>query len=533
MDSPIKSWFKKVFSRDINLTQRGFLYFLVALIFYLNSIMFIIISFVNFDPIQINPELGLTFLISTILMFIFGGLIVDKFKNRMKLALISGIFQIIGLILFFFYGTFLSIVGIIGFAIMVFSSGIILIDWSTIITHETTILNRGRILGYLFFIASIISLSTIILIELLSSILIYGNIIALIIIQLVLFFIMIDIEKKYSYIETKERLASDLKFKNIISKKAIKGYLIAFLVLGIILGNAFPVGVDVYIEPLILIVIGLFFLILSGVLLDNQGRKWSFVGGIFILSSVIIFSNIFSDYYLSIFFGVSISIIIISLLTFIGDFSTKRNTLKYRGRISGIFLLLVFIGILCGITIRVFLTQIYYSDTKGLSWVPNLINGINSFLLVGILVWIMPLPEILSAKESDWQKSLRNMYVFNRDSTCLYAKNFISKDESLKLPSEDLITGGLAGILTLISEITNEKKNLRIIDKDKIKIYFSYGKSIIVALTSTNYLPILFKKLLIFTKAFERKFDFDLTHFAGKINVFLDGTEPLLTRYFS
>ena len=144
----------------------------------------------------------------------------------------------------------------------------------------------------------------------------------------------------------------------------------------------------------------------------------------------------------------------------------------------------------------------------------------------------MPLPEILSAKESDWQNTLRNIYVFNKDSTCLYAKSFLSKDESLDLPSEDLITGGLAGILTLISEITNEKKHLRIIDKDKIKIYFSYGKSIIIALTSTHYLPILFKKMLIFSKAFERKFEFDLVHFSGQINAFLDGTEPLITRYF-
>ena len=110
----IKSWVKKIFTRDVDLTTRGFLYFLVALIFYLNSIIFIFISFVSFDPIQINPELGITFVISIILMFIFGGLIVDKFKNRMKLALISGLMEIIGLVLFSFYGSFLNIVGIIG-----------------------------------------------------------------------------------------------------------------------------------------------------------------------------------------------------------------------------------------------------------------------------------------------------------------------------------------------------------------------------------------------------------------------------------
>ena len=190
-------------------------------------------------------------------------------------------------------------------------------------------------------------------------------------------------------------------------------------------------------------------------------------------------------------------------------------------------------GFIAGFILRyVTLNLVYQANPSLWFWLPDVINGVNSLLLIILLVWIMPLPEILSAKEADWKASLRNLYVFNKDSICLYTKSYLHEEDMLDLPSEDLITGGLTGIITLISEITNEKKHLRIIDKDRVKIYFSYGKNIIVALISTKFLPILFKKLEQFTKAFERKFDTDLEAFAGKINVFLNNTDALLGRYF-
>ncbi|MGV9173849.1 MAG: hypothetical protein ACOC35_14975, partial [Promethearchaeia archaeon] len=211
---------------------------------------------------------------------------------------------------------------------------------------------------------------------------------------------------------------------------------------------------------------------------------------------------------------------------------TERNTIKYRGRIPSLFLFFLFGGFFIGILTKYILNQVYLENQALLSWFPALINGINSFLLVVLLVWIMPLPEILSAKESDWAESLRNLYVFNKNSICLYTKNFLSDDYDLELPSEDLVTGGLTGILALISEITNEKKNLRIIDKDKVKIYFAYGKNVIVSLISTRYLPILFKKLEIFTKAFENEFEEELLNFTGRINVFKQKADSLVSKYF-
>lgn len=536
----MKNWIKKVFSRDVSITRRGFLYFIVATTFYLNSILFCVFLFINIDPIQYEPELAITFVISVIIMFVSAGYIVDKFKNRMKLLVISAMGQIIGFIIMFIsiFVDIIIIFRIIGFSIAVFFSGVFLIDLLTIITHETTILNRGRIFGYLFFLASIFTLFFRILINIISNLIFGGDFIIFLIIQTFLFVILIDIAKKYSYIETDERLKSDFKFRELFLKKSIIGYIVAYAIIGAILGTYFPITEDVYIEPNIFIIpitfiiTLLIFSLICGLLLDNQGRKWSIVGGILILSSVIIFSSVFKQRHLAVFFGVSIPIIAIGIFTITGDISTERNTIKYRGRISAFFLLSVFIGILIGIVAKLFLLYVFVLYPTVFYWIPDFILGITSFLLVLLLVWMMPLPEILRSKESDWAKTLRNIYVFNKASICLFTKDFIPKGKSKTLLSEDLIAGSLSGILSLISEITNEKKDLRFIDKDAIKIYFSYGKSIIVSLTSTKYLPILFKKMEILTKAFERKFESDLNRFSGKTNVFLKNADSLISRYF-
>ena len=174
--------------------------------------------------------------------------------------------------------------------------------------------------------------------------------------------------------------------------------------------------------------------------------------------------------------------------------------------------------------------MLYLSDPIPLFWIPPYLQGLSPFLLIVTLVWISNLPEILSYKEADWAESLISLYVFNSSAVCLYTKNF-KPEQKPNIPNEDLITGGFTGIIGLISEITNQNKNLNIIDKEGVKIYFSYGKSIISALISTKYLPVLSKKLDIFTKSFEREFASELAHFTGKINPFYDA-KRLIYRYF-
>jgi MFS family permease len=514
--------FRRLFIRDLSITRRGFLYFLICFFFSTISLNFIVVHILEFSLHELLYNgLGLTFILAIFFTIVFAGFIVDKIKDRVRLLLIISPINIIGLILVIF-GDFFQYVGL---SLMILSTGLFIIDLLTIYIHESNILNRGRLLGYLFFISFIVS-HLIILITL-------GNTIIIIIIESFLLISIYYISKNYIYRENEERLKSSKHFFQILTGTYhILGYLLVFLIFGFILGNAFSTYGELIISPFIFVPLFMLLFIIFGVALDNFGRKWTFSAGLLIISSIFLFAGIIQNpiIYNSIFFGVSIPIIFIILFTLSADFSTERSAIKYRARMICSFLLVFMMGLIAGVIIHFTLNQVYLSNQSFFYWIPFYLQGLSPFLLIVTLIWIGSLPEILSYKEADWADSLQSLYVFNSAAVCLYTKDF-KPDQKKKIPSEDLITGGFTGIIGLISEITDQYKNLNIIDKEGVKIYFSYGKSVISALISTKDLPVLSKKLDIFTKSFEQQFAYELAHFTGKINPFSDA-KKLIYRYF-
>jgi hypothetical protein len=97
---------------------------------------------------------------------------------------------------------------------------------------------------------------------------------------------------------------------------------------------------------------------------------------------------------------------------------------------------------------------------------------------------------------------------------------------------EDLISGALSGVLTIINEITRSKKRLRKIEKEGTTLYFSYGKYHVVCLIANTDLPILIKKLDEFSKDFEKRFNKDLKNFVGDLRPF-GPTKYMVKRKFS
>ncbi|TXT63970.1 MAG: conserved membrane protein of unknown function [Promethearchaeota archaeon] len=518
MESSISYWFRKVFVRDVDLSKRGFFYFFIGFSHWIFILDFILSHFISFNTDEMFSLVNIVAIIVFILTFALAGFLVDKIKRRMRfLVILSSLISLSAVLLFYDE----LVYTIFPISSLLFASGIYLIDLLTVFTHETTILNRGRLLSYLLIISFIISHLLIVLINL--------DIMAFVIINITFLAIEFAISRVYSYVETEERLTSDHSFKEILLEKSHLGYLLAFLSLGYTIGNAFEFNAPLFTNPffffsLLLVAVGI-----TGIFLDNMGRKWSFSAAILIISILIIFSGILRPIFSTIFLPLALPIALILLFAFTGDFSTERNTLKYRGAISSIFLFCAISGFLGGIFIKIIALQTFLAHPD-LWWIPELTKAINTLLLIIILVWIMPLPEILSSKESIWADALRNLYVFNRNSLCIYSKTFDSRNQSAL--SEDLITGGLSGILKLISEITNERKNLRIIDKDQVKLYFEYGRYTVLALTADRYLPILFKKMEIFLKRFEHEFEKELENFHGETSQFSSKTELLVNRYF-
>jgi len=458
-----------------------------------------------------------------IVSLIIAGFIVDIFKNRMLLSFISSLFVIVGLIFTLFTINALEIIGLM---IIFVSTSILIIDMHSILVHESTILNRGRLTSYLF-LFSIIIASSILLISLLNIVIILGILTTIICINI--FYII----KEYSYIETDERLSSDLSFKQYLFQPPVKGYLIVFLLLSIIIGFSCPVLLPLSLEPLTLSIILLGFLIYFGILLDNRGRKWTYTAGLLTLMILFLFKDIYfvEIFYDEFFLGITIPLVFTLMFTFAGDFATERNKIKYRARTLSILLIILILGFICGMLFNGFLSLLNTLYPQ-IIWFSTLLNILSFVLIIISLVWMMPLLEILSAKETDWAETIKNIYIFNKDSICLFNKDFNISYNGDDTICEDLVTSGFTGIMGLISEITNEQKDLRIIDKEEVKIYFTYGKYVNIALISTKFLPILFKKMQIFMKAFEKRFEAELKDFNGNINVFLKETNHIIQKYF-
>jgi hypothetical protein len=89
----------------------------------------------------------------------------------------------------------------------------------------------------------------------------------------------------------------------------------------------------------------------------------------------------------------------------------------------------------------------------------------------------------------------------------------------------------LSGIISIISEITRSKRQLRQIQKEEVNLLFTYGKYHIVALMTSMELPVLFKKLDEFSREFEREFAKELKNFKGNVSKF-NPTKFLVVKYF-
>jgi len=530
----IKQWFNKVFTRDINIPRKTFFYLLfslLAIMLILEGLVFKYMSMIQ-DLAVIGLELY-TFVIALGISFLISGKLVDLVKRRTTYYNLMLLICAIGLLISAIPENLLNYIGLL---IVLLAFPQLIIVWFTILVHETNILNRGRISTYLLIPSfSLGAISTVfVLIDLLY--IFFG------ILEFSLFFVILWYSRSYKYIETKERLKSNKNYTSIIFEKHFFRYASSFFMLSFILGDLFA-RFRFDIEFPIFLIVSCLYLIAAGCFLDNFGRKMSIVLGILILSFFLISYGSFVNapfifgiprtIFLSIHYGLSIGPLILAIFTIAGDFSTERGNLKYRGRINGTFMLTFFLGAIIGFIFSKLIEVLPYIE----NFIPNFSNLLNSFILVILLVWMMGMKEFLVSKEKEWAHTLNNLLVFSKNGVCLYNHNFQKKEkvgnkEDETPFDEDLVSGALTGIITIISEITHSKKQLRKIDKEGGFLLFGYGKYHVVALIASMELPVLFKKIDEFSREFENIFLKELRTFQGNVNRFVP-TKYLIKKYFS
>ncbi|MFX1365464.1 MAG: hypothetical protein ACFFCE_08595 [Promethearchaeota archaeon] len=534
----LKNWFSRTFTRDINLSKDTLIY----LFFSMLSITIVAEAFLFEYTISTGGVLhvGLevyALLIILAISFLISGIIVDFIKNRTNYFNITLMVCIIGLFIsaipemvFYYFGLLIVLLTVPQLVIL----------WFTFFVHETNILNRGRIAAYLLILGFSIAFVSIIFVVFDFLYTFLG------ILELGLFLIIFKYSRGYKYIETKERLKSGKKFLNIIFEKHFFRYSTSFFVLSFILGDllarySFDVDLIIY------AIASFLYLIAAGYCLDNIGRKTSIVLGILVLSFFLISYGSFidSDYIfgmprkvlLSIHYGFSLLPLLLAIFTISGDFSTERGNLKYRGRINGMYLALMFFGTIVGFTFSRLINDVYNRFPSFQEFLPNFPNLLNGFILVILLVWMMAMKEFLVSKEKKWADSLKTIIIFSKNGISLYNYNFEQKDLFKDEPDqidfdEDLVSGALTGISSLLSEITHTKRHLRHIQKEDATLIFAYGKYHIATLIANMDLPILFKKLDEFSREFESKFVKELKNFKGNVSHF-EPTKFLLIKYFS
>ncbi|MHA2006576.1 MAG: hypothetical protein ACXABO_07555 [Promethearchaeota archaeon] len=530
----IKQWFSRVFTRDINIPRKTFMYLLFSLL----AIMLIVEALV-FKYIILIKDIGVIGIEIYILVVIVGisfllsGIFVDFIKNRTRFFNLTLLVCTAGLLISAIPNKFLYYLGL---SIVLFTAPQLIIVWFTILVHETNILNRGRISTYLLIPCFNLGAISIIFIKFEYLYIFFG------VLELCVLLIIFWYSRSYRYIETTERLKSDKKYLNIIFEKHFFRYSSSFAILSFILGDLLA-SYSFEIEFLIFLIVSSLYLITAGCFLDNVGRKISIVLGILVLSFFLISYGSFvgKEYifglprriFLSIHYGLSIGPLILAIFTISGDFSTERGNLKFRGRINGFFMSLFFLGAIFGFIFSRMIIPLLDIE----NFIPNFQNLLNSFILVILLVWMMGMKEFLVSKEKKWAHSLNSLLVFSKSGICLYNHNFIKKDKAEDKEDkfqfdEDLVSGALTGVITIISEITHSKKQLRKIDKEGGFLLFGYGKYHIVALIASMELPVLFKKIDEFSREFENIFSKELKTFQGNVNHFVS-TKSLIKKYFS
>jgi len=489
------------------------------------------------------PVIMTLFVIS--ILFLASGFFIDIIKNKTRFFNIGLLICIIGLFLTTFTHPLFDIIGLL---IVLISIPQLIIIWCSTLVHETNILNRGRVTAMILTSSFLIGLLGLFF-------LFFENLfIYFIILEIILLIVIIINSRFYEYIETKDRLKSDRKYFDIIFEKHFSRYSVGLAFLSGLLGGLLNDSLSYFegykINILTFSITSFFYILAAGWFFDNLGRKNTLVIGILIVSFFYITFGSFyetppdvhvfgipKEIHISLHYAFAILPLILALITIAGDFSTERGNLKYRGSVNGIFISLMFFGIGLGYLLYKMISVLYNKFEDMQVWVPNLPNLLNSFVLVIVLVWMMAGKDILVSKEKDWAKSLKTLFVLSNSGVCLYNHDFVIKDQPQEDDGEcrfdeDLISGALTGIITILSEITRSSKHIKKIDKEGNHLYFAFGKYHIAALITTTDLPILYKKLEAFSRAFEQNFSEEVKNFKGNVQVF-SSTRYMIDRYFS
>ncbi|MEX2681321.1 MAG: hypothetical protein Q6373_006955 [Candidatus Sigynarchaeota archaeon] len=251
-----------------------------------------------------------------------------------------------------------------------------------------------------------------------------------------------------------------------------------------------------------------------GVLTDRVGRKVFFAlasGACAVMFGMLAFSGqgVGGQWSLAIMvsclvlFGIGYPAILVSEFAIFHDLSDDGNRKQV---VAGILCIHV-TGVAAGLTIGMIF------DTPNMAYFFLATN----LLTICLLVTSSARETLPNKEELLWPKMLRHLYIYHsKTGTGLYDLSFENK------PSIDdaVITGGLASITSLISEVTKRDSTLTSIQQQDATILFFSGRHVTAALVVEKPLDILRDKIKDIVIQFEDLFNMYLQNFVGEVQMF-------------
>jgi peptidoglycan/LPS O-acetylase OafA/YrhL len=123
---------------------------------------------------------------------------------------------------------------------------------------------------------------------------------------------------------------------------------------------------------------------------------------------------------------------------------------------------------------------------------------------------------IPSFTEFDWEKKVRHLFLLNSEGLCIY--QFAFKKGTIS--DEDLFSGSLMAIQSLMQEMVKSEKTIKVIDQEDVKILFERSSNALGVILAEEDLYIVHFKLRQLLSEFELLFGPTMQNWKGDLDHF-------------
>jgi hypothetical protein len=159
---------------------------------------------------------------------------------------------------------------------------------------------------------------------------------------------------------------------------------------------------------------------------------------------------------------------------------------------------------------------------------PSIINFFRILYAVAAILFYISFTRFF---ELQWPTKIRDLYLcLDGSGICLFHHSFKPKEVEM---SASLVGGFITGLTSLIQEITQTDKHLKVVNVEDIQIILEYGNHKVIGILMTEgYFPVLPRKLKQLITQFEAQFQEKLTQFSGAVHQF-EPTKALVKEIFT